>query len=296
MRIESTEEVTRLLRAELAARHIALCDTADPNAPPPIATVSANIGEATAVVRVEVHDSVTRKALTRDVPLDTLARDTHPLTVALAADELLRASWAEIALASSAPLDAPAEVVATVRETLKPEPAMAHPPRAALGAAAAIDAFGTGTVFLGADLVAGLWLVPRVRIDVRFGARSALTESGPDGSVAATALVGKLGALVTLTSPARAFGLDVLARVGFMRASFVPTPTANAVGTPSTDVAIVGEAAAQGWVRLASALRLSVSAGPSVAFRPVRITDGAREIGGIDGAGVVTSLDLMGIF
>ncbi len=291
---EASAEITRLLRAELAARHIDLCDVSAPEAPSPIAVVTTTVGETSATVRVGVHDSVTEKSLSRDVDLEHVPSDTRALTVALAADELLRASWAELAIASQAPPHPPpAEVLATVRDAI---PSSARSSRAAFGVAAAIDAYATGTVLLGADVVAAFWFVPRLRIEARFGVRSALTTTSADGDVAANALVGKLGALVTFTPSSRVVGADVAARIGFIRASFVPTPIGNAMGASMTDVAVVGEVTLDGWLRLSPSLRLFINAGPTVAFRPVSITDGARVIGGIDGGGVVSSLGLAGIF
>jgi len=291
----ASAQIARLLRAELTSRQIDLCDAADQTAPAPIAVVVTSIGETSASVRVGVRDSVTEKSLSRDLDLANVPSDTRALTVALAADELLRASWAELALASHAPpRPPPPEVLATIADGMRSKTARA--PRVVLGAAAAVDAFGTGTVMLGADVVAAFWIVPRFRIEARFGVRSGLTTTSTDGDVAASALAGKLGALVTITPPARSLGVDVAARIGFIRASFVPTPFAGASGTSLTDVAVVGEATLDGWLRLSPTLRLFVDVGPAVAFRPVRITDGSRVVGGIDGAGVVSSLGIAGIF
>jgi hypothetical protein len=297
VRVDSSHpDVTRLLRAELATQHIALCEQPDANAPAPIATVSLDVAEDTAAVRVEIHDSVTEKLVSRDVSLAGVPLDTRALTVALAADELLRASWAELTLATAPPppKPPPVEVLATVHDQGRPE--TPHPPRAAVGVAAAIDAFVNASTLLGADVVVSVWIVARVRVEARFGVRGGLTQSGPDGDVASSALGGMLGAAVTLTPPARALGLDVAARVGFIRASFVPTPNVGATGTPSSDVAVVGDATVEGWLKLAPALRLVAVAGPIVALRPVRITDGGTTIGGIDGAGVTTSLGIAGTF
>jgi hypothetical protein len=147
----------------------------------------------------------------------------------------------------------------------------------------------TSTLF-GADLVAQVWIVPRVRVEGRFGVRTALLQSGPDGDVATSTVGGKLGAAVSLTPPGRALGLDVTARLGVLRASFVPTAVASAIATPASDVA------ADGWLKLGSALRLIATVGPAVVLRPVRVTDAETVIGGIDGAGVTAALGLWGTF
>lgn len=294
MRVDAPADVTRLLRIELGSRDIESCDAPDASAPPPIATVSTSLGADSAVVRVEVHDRITEKVVSRDVSLAAVPSDTRMLTVALAADELLRASWAELTLKNAPPPAAPPPpaVIEAVRVRAR-EPA---PPRFALGVAAAIDAFFGASTLLGADVVASVWLVSRVRVEARLGARAGLAQSGPDGEVETSTLGGKLGCAVTLTPPDRVVGLDVAARVGFIRASFVPTPHAGSTGTPSSDVAVVGDATLEGWVRLASALRLVLVVGPTAALRPVRITDGATPIGGIDGGGLTGAFGLTGTF
>ncbi len=49
-------------------------------------------------IRLEVDDTLTNKKLVRVIDLGALPPDGHDLAVALAADELLRASWAELEL------------------------------------------------------------------------------------------------------------------------------------------------------------------------------------------------------
>ena len=103
VRIDATPDVTRLLRAELAPKHIDLCDAPAPGAPAPIASLTVALASDTATVRVEVRDRVTAKDVTRDVSLADVPEDTRALTIALAADELLRASWVELSLANAPP-------------------------------------------------------------------------------------------------------------------------------------------------------------------------------------------------
>jgi hypothetical protein len=83
------------LRAELGRDGIALC-TADADRP---VLASITLGsKASARVDIEVEDSATGKRLARRHDLDG-PDDTAALSVAVAADELLRASWAELLVA-----------------------------------------------------------------------------------------------------------------------------------------------------------------------------------------------------
>ncbi len=287
-------KVLGLLRAELASRHIALCEDAQPGATPAIATVDVRVGETAALVNVEVHDAVTAKSVRRDVALDTVPPDGRPLTIALAADELLRASWAELALRTAPPPARPVPV--EIRRSVDASLGRPTTPRAALGAAFAVDAFGAGTTLLGADADARLWVVPRLALDARIGLRGAATLHAPDGDVAAQAFAGKLGAALTLTPPTLRAGLDLQAHLALLAVQYSGTALAGATGYSRGDVAVLLDGGLGGWLRLGSDLRLVAEAEAALPLHPVRITDGAAYIGGIADAGLAASLGLWGTF
>ena len=289
-------DLVRLLRAELAPRHIALCDTPSADAPAPLAIVSVRASAESASVTVDVRDSVTAKSVSRDVGLEGVPEDGRALTVAVAADELLRASWAELALRSAPPprRAVPIEVREVVRDAITVTDS--RPPRFAFGAAAALDAFTAGTTLLGADVLADVWIIPRLRITGRFGLRSGLAAHTLDGDVSTNAIIAKLGGAVTVTQPASRLGLDLALRVGIIRASFVATPSSGATGNSLADVAVVADAGVVGWLRLASNLRIALDVAASLPLRPVTATDGNVEIAGISGGGVASSMGLWGTF
>jgi hypothetical protein len=54
-------------------------------------------------VTIEIDDALTNKRLVRDIDLRQLPQDGRDLALALAADELLRASWAELGLRNDKP-------------------------------------------------------------------------------------------------------------------------------------------------------------------------------------------------
>ena len=113
----AVDDVMKLLRAELAPRAIDVCPAAEGPGPASIATVSVSARPDGAFVEVEVHDALTAKRVSRDVDLGAVPQDGRPLTLALVADELLRASWAEIALRRAPD---PAQPVPTaVRESVR---------------------------------------------------------------------------------------------------------------------------------------------------------------------------------
>ena len=186
----------RLLAAELASRKIALCETPSPDAPATLAIVVVRTSSESASVAVDVRDDLTAKSLQREVALADVPVDVRALTVAVAADELLRASWAELAVKDAPPPKraVPEEVRATVRDAVSVEP---RAPRIGFGAAAAIDAFAGGSILLGADVLADAWIVPRVRVTTRFGLRSGLVTHVNDGEVTTSAIAFEVGAAVT---------------------------------------------------------------------------------------------------
>ncbi len=110
------------------------CTARAASAPPPLATIQVSWHPDAVALTVEVHDAVTAKRVSRDVALEGVPRDGQPLTVALEADELLRASWAELELRTAPPpaVPAPPEVTRIVHEALPvPAPGERAPTRAA---------------------------------------------------------------------------------------------------------------------------------------------------------------------
>jgi hypothetical protein len=296
------QDIARLFAAELRARHIAVCTTPAEGAPPPLGVVAVRTSAEAAFVEVDVRDDLTAKSLKREIALGDVPSDVRALTVAVAADELLRASWAELAVKSAPPpkQPIPTEVRDVVRDTMIESPSSKREDvaaRIAFGAGAALDAFTAGSTLLGADVLADVWIIPRVRLITRFGLRSGLSSRGADGDVATSAIVFKLGAAVTLTPPQLRAGLDLALRAGLMHVAFVATPSSSgASGRSLDDIAVLADAAVLGWLRLVPNLRLLADTGLSIPLRPVVATDGPAAVTGVSGVGVSATLALWGTF
>ena len=117
----------RRLKLELAGRGIAVC-TARPQGPAsePLATLAlapSESGERSIRLDIEVRDAVTAKRVGREIDLSSVPADGRPDVVALAADELLRASWAELALPRAPPPAVPLDPA--LRDRLTPKAARA---------------------------------------------------------------------------------------------------------------------------------------------------------------------------
>ena len=230
------EAVRSDLRAGLSPSNIDVCRVG-PAKPQPLASVVvAEVEAARARYSVDVTDSVTQKRVGRDLMLDKLPADGRPLAVAVAAEELLRASWAELALRGvhSAQTAAPPEVRAVVENSTSTTP----PPRhTALGARLAFERFLGGQTHYGADLLAA---VPVGRITgglLAVGARRALSEQAPHGSLGATALSAEAGVWLAFY---RQRGLEWQAFVSgrLLRVSFEPEAADGAVARAQSGLAV----------------------------------------------------------
>jgi hypothetical protein len=256
--------------------------------------VSSSPDEVT--LAVDVHDAVTAKHVSRDVGLGPVPADSRPLTIALAADELLRASWAELAL-RSAPAPSrpvPPEVARTVRESVAAPPAPApSPPRVLLGVDAAFEHYAAGTTLYGADARFAAWIVPRLAATLRAGLRSGTVVDAPDGQVQPEAWLAGVGVQVGITPPElRRWGVDAIARFDVEHVGFTPTPHASAVGVSGSAFALVAGLGAQAWLHILPTLRLGAQAVALLPVRPVDATDAGVEIMGVSGAGIGAQLGL----
>lgn len=174
-------------RAGLAARDIDVCLTSDGPSRAAIAAVRIAQPAANRVgVSVEVRDSLTEKRLTRAVDLSAVPRDGRAFAIALAVDELLRASWVELAIqrARRPAQRPPPEVARVVESTL----AASRERPLYLGVRAAAEHYGGGQTHLGADAALTLALAPRWQLELLAGLREALVVTAPDGRVLASAL------------------------------------------------------------------------------------------------------------
>lgn len=104
-------EVRTDLAAELAHRGIDVCAPETPRDPAAIARLSAT--DATVVI--ELDDRVTHKRVGRDLTLERLPPNGRALAIAIAIDELLRASWAELTLRRDPPRDEDDEAETQIR-------------------------------------------------------------------------------------------------------------------------------------------------------------------------------------
>ena len=178
------------LQHTLAGQGIAACSADAHPAAAPLATLAVELSPddtAKATVDIEVRDAVTRKRVRRDVDLSRIPDDGRAAAIAIEADELLRASWAEIALDT-----ARARRGAGRRPDRRSSAASSRcwrrrGPRAAAAWARAPRSSTTSaaSTLVGADGVGRLRLSPRIELEIAGALRLGPSVTAPHGQVSA---------------------------------------------------------------------------------------------------------------
>lgn len=208
--------VTVELRAALEAQELELCLTAERA----VARVRLERTDDRRVL-IAIGDAVTGKRVERALDVSSFPPETRSLAVAIAADELLRASWAELLLVDAPPpaIEPPREVRAAVARSV---PSVAVEPSLAwLDLVLPLERFGGGDLWLGGSLRAERWWAERVALRVGLGGRGAPSRGSALGDVLARALVAELDVLVgVIGEPERGLHLGVAAGVWTAWASY----------------------------------------------------------------------------
>jgi hypothetical protein len=293
------------LQAGLAERHLELCGPHDAGSLP-VATCDISLADADAPsVTVVLRDAITAKQVSRDLDLSTIPRDARPLTVALAIDELLRASWIELSLrdapASGRPV--PPAISAVVAESslaMVPairDPASPGPPPAEiaarawqLGAGLSAEHLGGGTEMLGIDVTGRYAPLPPLGFHVRFGFRSIPAAFVPDGIVTSTAVRLDLGTEVALLPPAARLGLALLARGSLAHVSFVGEPVEGATGTEVSATAFYMSLGAEASFRVTRSFGMALGLAWGAPLHPIYVLDRGSRVAGISGSLVSSNL------
>lgn len=282
------------LRAGLRGQGIDVCP-AELGAGAPVARVTLRTSAAAPLrVGIDVVDAVTDKRVARDVDLARLPEDGRPFALAVATDELLRASWVELALSKREPSPevAPPEVEKAaqqaVQRALPPAPPRQEPPpppartasESAAGVRLAIEHFAAGQTHFGADAALRLPFTRGVGIELGLGARKALDVQAASGAVSASAL-GAEGSLWVGLVTSATFGLDLFAGVRALRVSFDANAGGGATERDSANWAVSGRTGL--GARVGGTLRAALRAGAGLPLAAVEITDGDRVISGVSG-------------
>jgi hypothetical protein len=291
-------KVAEQLGADLGGHRLALCDAASaPSSPPPLADVALSLS-VSSVLSLEVVDAVTDKRMGRRVPLATVPRDALALSIALAAEELLHASWIEAALAPlpEAPLPAgreavPAEVREVNRETIAalPEPSReAWRGWAQATLLAAGERSAGGQTDLGADL--RFTMGDRVSGAGQVGVRAAPDVQSAHGVVRGRELLVGLGLGYLLVPRASPWGAAVDLRADLVDVQFSAIASAGAASQSGSELGVLLGAYLGGWRRLGGPWSLVAEAGLGAPVRAVTASDAGSTATGVSGLTVGAAL------
>ncbi len=242
---------------------------------------------------IDVADAVTDKRVGRDVDLARLPADGRPFALAVATDELLRASWVELRLTrhEQAPAPPPPEVRRAVERALPPaEPNDGDSgPAPSLGGRLAFEHFSAGQTHFGLDALLRAPFAGAFGLEIAIGARSSLAVQSPNGTVSASALAAE-AELFARVLAAQSFELDLFAGPRAARIAFDASSAGGASEHDSARWAVTARAGLD--ARIGGGLRASVRAGAGLPLVAVEIADAGRVISGVAGLELFASTGL----
>lgn len=282
------------LRAGLANRGIDACAAPDGTGEPLASVRIASTSGPNVAVSLEIRDALTEKRVLRDVDLTRVPGDGRAFAVAIAVDELVWASWAEIALAKRTPKKPrrapPPEVVRGV-ETVLPD-RDAPGPATRLGARGALERFGGGQTHLGADATALFPFTEHVGLELSLGLRQGRRVSSEHGHVVSSAA--GLGAMLRVTL-LRALPLELSLfagpRAGLAR--FAGRAGPDARGTELSGLVLYARGGALAGVELFGPLWLEAGGGAGAPLRGIEAQDAGRVVTGVSGLELFATAALM---
>ncbi len=274
--------VSMLLQAELDRRNLLVCPdatsaaTTAPSARIHLLFVTTSAPNPTSL-DISVDDAVTGKQVSRRVELARVPADSRALVIAVGADELLSASWAELALKRPPP----------PRTAPKPPP---RPARAAPPARRRIDLALLGTAEidraarprLGAALDNTWWPTASFAFSLELGFARGIGFSAPDGSVHTDSFLLGVGLLVPLVERQQV-GLEAGVTARLSRTLVSGKAHANASSFNDAFSTLGAEAELRGWWAFGAGANFPRSAltshlGVGTWFNEVDVLDGEQHL------------------
>ncbi len=290
--------VMEQLGAEFHAHSLGLCEASSaPSDPPPLADVVLAL-TTESVLSLEVRDAVTDKQITRELRLASVPRDALALSITLAAEELVHASWIEAALAPpSAPAPAPPSglqpVPAPVREVNAEE--VARMPRAPqttsswmaqAAVTGAAERSTGGQTDLGGDV--RFLLGGRLAMGALAGVRVAPTVTSLHGTVSGRELLAGGGVSYSFVPREASWGGDLGIRAELVEVQFSGIPSSGPQGAAieslrGTALGAILSGTLGAWVRIGGPWRIVADANVGGPVHAVTATDSGTAATGVSG-------------
>jgi hypothetical protein len=279
------------IREELDAElgRARLCSAATEGKTKPLARIHIALhGGAAATIRIE--DAVTKKTVEREVDVADLPADGRALPIAIAADELLRASWAEVSLRPEVEDANPKEPVPpVVRASVAPPRTTLPFARATeLGLRATVNVYGGGQTHLGGALYVRRDLASWITGEAFGYAREAVPVTAADGTIRAHAWGGGLSLDLHLVHAGLArFGVKAGAEIGYLL--FDGSARAGAGASTFGSVVASGHLGVIGAFDVRP-IRVSAAILGLAPFRSASALDGAETATSVGGPGIEAAL------
>jgi hypothetical protein len=244
--------------------------------------------EPKVVVTVEIKDRVTQKRVSRDVDLSSVPSDGRGFAIAIATDELVWASWVEVAMrprAKAAPRSVPREVVAGVEAELP------RGPESRLGAEAALEHFGGGQTHLGADAMLFVPFSPRFGFDARLGVREGRDTVAEHGRVLSHAL-GVAAHLRYMLLRASSIELGALAGARATLLRLEGDAREGATDATASDIVVCARAGVVSSIELGGGVWLELGGTAGYTLMGLEATDEGQVVSGASGTELGAALGI----
>jgi hypothetical protein len=275
LRMESSlgdrEAVAAAFRAEFRPKHIWVCEGGAG-----VAAIDVRELGGERVV-IQVNDELTHKQVSRIVNLGAWGPGARPMAIAIAADELLRAAWAELGFTKPDRPPQPDAVEAVLDDLHARAPRAAPIARAWLSIGVAAEAFRGGHEQMGPDLRFEWRLAKRVSGSLHAGARWAAPITTGAGEVQGQALVAGAGVHLALLTGER-WALGLLARMDAARIAFRGSPRPGFSGGAGAEITPVAAAGLKLDRRLGDRWLLMLQAAAGAPLRTVQGLDARGEV------------------
>lgn len=284
-------QTRQALRSTLASG-VLLCRPESPAATNATARIQV-VHDDSGTLQVELDDRLTDKRVTRALPLQEFPEDSRPLALAVACDELLRASWLELSLAPKPqqPRPVPPAVTAQVRADLETAQRRVRS-RRSLFARGAVNWYSGGVTMAGADVGVSRRLGPRWDIAFAIGGRrgrrirSALGKARLSGATLEAALH------YTLLS-GRDLNLQLLADTqGMLTYASADATTATASARAAAQPTVHLHLGATGHIRIAHGFGARWGLQVGLPVRSVSLEDSRGRLASTSGLALQVTLGL----
>jgi hypothetical protein len=275
------------LDAGLSGRGLSACldDATAARPPAAIVNVSGNPSSDESL-DVEVRDAVTKKRVSREIDLQRVPSDGRPFAVALAIDELVWATWAELALnpEEARESDAPSEVVDAVEEELPTKSRGAW-----LGARGGLEIFPGQVTQIGGDAQFLAAISQRVALELALALRQGLSTEAGNGTVTSRSIGVAAGLRIELVSgDATALDLAFGARTSLFQ--FQGRAEAGAGARDFTAIAVDAQGTLHLRRRLFGPTSVDLGAGMGWPLRSVHAADDGADVSSVEGPEVLGRL------